>query len=188
MEITEVKVYDIEECVMYSGLSHSANGDPLFNLKRARMLGHATTGSGHDVFLSGITVSMNVKATHIWWMQFMRYSFQNIVTSQSKMHQVMEFDINIQSNEYVSENTRHEVQRLKDIHLNEQSEESFNRVIYNLPMGLELKARVRTNFLQLKTIYGQRKSHKLKEWADFCSWMKTIDHYGLFIGGGDGHE
>jgi len=41
--------------------------------------------------------------------------------------------------------------------------EFFQKIIYNVPMGFKLGARVNTNYLQLKTIYEQRKHHRLEE-------------------------
>ena len=41
-------------------------------------------------------------------------------------------------------------------------------IAYSCPMGLELTARITTNYLQLKTIWNQRHEHKLAEWRDFC--------------------
>ena len=36
-------------------------------------------------------------------------------------------------------------------------------VLANVPMGLEITARMSTNYLQLKTIYNQRKNHRKKQ-------------------------
>jgi len=42
-------------------------------------------------------------------------------------------------------------------------------------IGDKLGARVTTNFLQLKTMYGQRRTHRRQEWAEFCKWVESID-------------
>lgn len=31
-----------------------------------------------------------------------------------------------------------------------------------------------TNYRQLKTIYHQRKKHRLPEWRSFCEWIETL--------------
>jgi hypothetical protein len=37
--------------------------------------------------------------------------------------------------------------------------------------------RCTTNYLQLRTIYHQRKNHKLKEdWGAFCDWIKSLPY------------
>jgi hypothetical protein len=47
---------------------------------------------------------------------------------------------------------------------------AFMQCVSACPQGIELFMRCSTNYLQLKTIYHQRKNHKLKEdWVDgFC--------------------
>jgi len=45
----------------------------------------------------------------------------------------------------------------------------------NLPSGYEMWMHVTTNYLQLKTIYKQRRNHKLKEdWGAFCDWIESL--------------
>ena len=55
-----------------------------------------------------------------------------------------------------------------------------------MPSGLELTARMTTNYRQLKTIYAQRKNHRLPEWRRFCEWIEDLPMSELIIGGNDG--
>jgi hypothetical protein len=41
-------------------------------------------------------------------------------------------------------------------------------------MGYEMWMGISTNYLQLKTIYKQRRKHKLEEWKYFCDWIETL--------------
>ena len=59
--------------------------------------------------------------------------------------------------------------------------ESYLIVLYNIPTGFELTARMTTNYRQLKTIYFQRKSHKLPEWREFCHWIETLPMFKELI-------
>ena len=34
---------------------------------------------------------------------------------------------------------------------------------------------------QLKTMYYQRRNHKLKEWHTFCDWCLTLPHFTDFV-------
>lgn len=53
--------------------------------------------------------------------------------------------------------------------------EVYMKIISNCPMGFEMTMRVTTSYLQLKTIYLQRKNHKLKEdWQAFCNWCESL--------------
>ncbi|MGL4792447.1 MAG: hypothetical protein ACRC23_01855 [Aeromonas jandaei] len=56
--------------------------------------------------------------------------------------------------------------------------EVYMKIISNCPMGLEQTMRVTTSYLQLKTIYLQRRHHKLKEdWGNFCDWCESLPHF-----------
>lgn len=55
------------------------------------------------------------------------------------------------------------------------------KLISNTPLGFNLKARITTNYLQLKTIYNQRKNHKLPEWKQFCSWVEELPYTNKFF-------
>ena len=39
-----------------------------------------------------------------------------------------------------------------------------------------------TNYRQLKTIYLQRKNHKLKEWHEFCAWCESLPYFMELVG------
>lgn len=56
--------------------------------------------------------------------------------------------------------------------------EAFMEVVSNCPMGFEMVMAIETNYLQLKTIYEQRKHHKLAEdWGAFCEWCETLPKF-----------
>ena len=56
-------------------------------------------------------------------------------------------------------------------------------LLYNCPVGLQLTARMTTNYRQFKTIYKQRKNHTLPEWREFCKWIETLPYAELITGG-----
>ncbi|MGL5716517.1 MAG: hypothetical protein ACRCXX_14370 [Cetobacterium sp.] len=56
--------------------------------------------------------------------------------------------------------------------------ELYMRILSNCPQGLMKTMRVSTSYLQLKTIYLQRRHHKLKEdWGNFCDWCETLPNF-----------
>ena len=56
--------------------------------------------------------------------------------------------------------------------------ETFMKIISNLPCGFEMWMTVKTNYLQLKTMYNQRRTHKLKEdWGEFCDWCEKLPRF-----------
>lgn len=139
-----------------------------------KKLGSCPTGSGHDPFLSGIVVQFDLTFSKQAWAEAERYHFLDFVSSQSTMHRIARFDIEQQCNEYVTENTIAEVKRLADIYNADQTTENYLRLIYNTPAGFQLTARMTTNYRQLKTIYHQRKTHRLPEWREFCRWIEEL--------------
>jgi hypothetical protein len=66
---------------------------------------------------------------------------------------------------------------------NEVAGMTDEELVYNCPMGLELTARVTTNYLQLRTVYRQRKNHRLTEWHVFCDFIRNLPHAKEFITG-----
>ena len=58
----------------------------------------------------------------------------------------------------------------------------YLEILYNNPAGFRLTAGMTTNYRQLKTIYAQRKNHRLPEWREFCKWIQTLPHSELIIG------
>jgi len=192
MKVSNVRIYDLEESIVASGfpmipyfhepcfcdsVSDLQKGIHTADLDRAFRLASAPDGSGHRNFLSGILVSFNVTGTNAWWMQFERYHFAQIVSSMSKMHRLK---LMIQTGKFkfhekVFENGK---DLLQDIEFDGRGGEPLDEeeLVYNCPMGLELTARVTTNYLQLRTIYVQRKNHRLKEWRDFCAWIASLPY------------
>jgi hypothetical protein len=61
-----------------------------------------------------------------------------------------------------------------DTYQRNPTEYNWRHVIYSYPVGLVLTARMTTNYLQLKTIYAQRRTHRLPEWQLFCDWIETL--------------
>jgi len=58
----------------------------------------------------------------------------------------------------------------------------FMKVISNIPAGFEYWAGMTSNYLQLKTIYFQRKNHKLKEdWGYFCDWIEGLPMFAKLV-------
>ena len=105
------------------------------------------------------------------------------------MHCITKMDIENQCNKYVWKTT---IDQLKSavIYYNsvenknsQEAKELFLNIIYNIPSGFELTARMTTNYLQLKTIYGQRRYHKLPCWQMFCDWIEELPKSEWITGG-----
>lgn len=193
VEITNVKVYDLKESVIASRNAMRLTAPEYTqqefedSLKRATSLANAKSGSGHDNWLKGVRVSFDIKYPGYFTPELQRYNFMDIVTSSSKMHRIMQMDMGTCFNKYVTEYSKNQMKDLVDDYNRDPSYENFMAVISNCPMGLELFMRCSTNYLQLKTIYHQRKNHKLKEdWVEsFCkNFIEQLPYAKEFICGG----
>lgn len=211
MEIKNVRVYGLEESIIASGypMMIDAPNEKEFNnainrlsyaldigvedltdeekiekhSRRAEKLANTPLGSGHYTFLKGIIVQYDLIAPEYFWRQFDRYHFHDYVSSQSKMHRLIWFDLDKMCNPYVREDIK---QILKeeisfynkmlgsDKTPKEEKQKQFQRILSNCPMGIELTARITDNYLQLKSKYHQRRTHRLEEWQKYCDWIETL--------------
>lgn len=153
--------------------------------KTTRKLAGCPTGTGHDQFLTGIIVQFDLTFSIKAWTEAERYHFLDFVSSQSTMHMIAEFDIDKQCNEYVHPGTISIVKALLDCYKVYPTPENYLKLLYNVPVGFRLTARMTTNYRQLKTIYQQRKNHRLPEWREFCQWIKTLPEHELITGKDD---
>ena len=211
MDIKNVRVYGLEESIIASGypmLTETPGEDEFIGLtdmlpyardldthiNRAKKLAQTPLGSGHYTFLKGVIVQYDLIAPEYFWRQFDRYHFHDYISSQSKMHRILEFDIDEICNKYVTQNTIDELNYYIDLY-NDFDDRSlylpylelrggiqvpftkqnlFQMIISNCPMGIELTARMTDNYLQLKSKYVQRRYHKLEEWQYYCDWIETL--------------
>lgn len=185
VEITNVKVYDLKECVIASGFAMRTEKpeytDEEFekSLARAMRLAKAGGGSGHSNFRKGIRVSFDIKYPQYFTPELQRYGFVDIVTSSSKMHRLVKMDMDCCFNKYVLPEMKDIMKRLIVAYNENPSYEKFMTALSCCPLGVELFMRCSTNYEQLATIYRQRKNHRLKEdWVEgFCrDFIETLPY------------
>ncbi len=181
------RVYGLEESVRASKYPMAVNVDDVAYgiTDRVRSLANAEKGSGHDQFLTGIVVQFDLTFSIKAWVEAERYHFLDFVSSQSTMHRIASFDPLIQCNEYVDVGVINAMQRLLEAYKADKTPENRLRLLYNIPTGFRLTARMTTNYRQLKTVYAQRKNHRLPEWRDFCDWIEKELPHSYFITGGE---
>lgn len=183
--INNTEVYGLDKAVIASGnamrtvMSDNTAKMSDKDFHRATILGETGTGQGHDNFLNGILVQFDVYAPLYMWKQIQRYHFLDFISSQSTMHRLAKFNI---STECTSDTDPSIIARYQEL-LNEynknpdETSSLWRTLVASLPCGFVLGATMTTNYRQLKTIYNQRKNHKLKEWHEFCDWCLTLPHF-----------
>lgn len=183
MRVENVKVYGLENAIRVSKFPMAVNTETLTSeiTSNTKAMGSCEQGTGHDQYTTGIIVQFDLTFSNKAWVEAERYHFFDFISSQSTMHRAAKFDIASQCNEYVTDSTISEVNRLKEIYLQTNSKEDYLRLLYNLPSGFQFTAGMTTNYRQLKTIYYQRKTHRLPEWREFCKWIETLPKFKELI-------
>lgn len=194
-----------KECV----LNYSINGECAdiaiigpndFDLAR-RMI---KAGSSDRKFLRQIMVSVDITAPLYWWKQFDTYKVGTVANSTSTMHKLASTPITIDCFEtddmeedlmfyfkepyspdmYIGEYWAMLITDLEHLRkkYNETKDQRYwKELIRLLPEGWLQTRTVTLNYEVLRTIYSQRKNHRLSEWHVFCDWIKTLPYAESFI-------
>lgn len=183
LEVKNVKVYDLEESViacrnaMRTEMPEYTRYEFEESLPRARQLAACGGGSGHSNFRKGIRVSFDLIYPNYISPELQRYGFVDIVCSNSKMHRLVNMDMDACFNKYVCAGAKDLMKELIARYNQDKTYENFMLVLSNCPLGIQLFMRCSTNYEQLATIYRQRKNHKLKEdWGAFCDFIKSLPY------------
>lgn len=190
-QIINTEVYGVEKSLKASGnpMRTSFDRDAVNekDMKRAVRLGSARNGEGHDNFLKGIIVQMDLIAPLYFWKQAQRYHWFDFVSSQSTMHCLLKFNIESQCVKDTDQRVIEVVQSLVDEYFkmdenDPAKKEKWRTIVASLPCGFCLGATMTTNYQQLKTMYLQRRYHKLEEWHVFCRWCETLPYFKELTG------
>ena len=184
-KIENTEIYGINKSLIASGNAMRTTIDDNTadysdnDLKRSSKLAHTKTGEGHDNFLNGIIVQFDIYAPLYMWKQLQRYHFLDFISSQSTMHRLTKFNIYESCNDDVDIGILNRYEELLSFYNslepdNQYKNKLWRTLVASLPCGFILGATLTTNYRQLKTIYHQRKNHKLIEWHEFCKWCESL--------------
>lgn len=191
--ISNDKVYGLESSIKRAKYPMSTdtstlNTDLTDGIKKLAQSGR---GEGHDQWLTGVVVQFDLTLTVKCWTEAERYHFLDFISSQSTMHRITKFDLDKAYIEYVDPRIV-EIMKEKvalynemcaaEVRDEEAIKEQYLKVLYSNPCGFKLTAGMTTNYRQLKTIYNQRKTHRLPEWRAFCEWVHTLPMSELITG------
>ena len=182
-KIENTQVYGYERAIKASGnpmrtVIETTDIDEK-DIQRAVRLGTTKQGAGHDNFLKGILVQLDVTAPLYWWKQAQRYHWFDFISSQSTMHCLLKFDIRTQCVDEVDDRVIKVLEELVAEYnalpeFDESKKAKWRTLVATLPCGFCLGATMTTNYQQLKTMYYQRRTHKLEEWKIFCQWCESL--------------
>jgi len=203
--VSNAKVFGLEDSIRRAKFPMSVDPEALSKelTKGIKALAQSGRGEGHDQWLTGVIVQFDFTFSNKGYVEAERYHFFDFVSSQSTMHRITKFDLDEAYNEYVDPRIIDILkEKVKDYNdfvdsistgLLPQSEEELKKiekqkakkyleVLYSNPAGFRLTAGMTTNYRQLKTIYAQRKNHRLPEWRTFCKWIETLPMSELITG------
>lgn len=201
--VSNVNVYGFEEAVKGAKYSYAIDTNAVTSevTKTTLSLANSKAGSGHDQFMTGIIVQFDLTFSNKAWVEAERYKFLNFISSQSTMHRITKFDLDQAYLPYVDNRiveimkekvkAYNELQAQMTSFKNEGKDvsemmntlnEMYLEILYSNPAGFRLTAKMTTNYRALKTIYNQRKDHRLPEWRVFCEWVKTLPHSEFITG------
>lgn len=187
--IKNTEVYGLNKTFIASGnpmrteMANNTKEPTEKDIKRLINLSKTKIGEGHDNALNGIVVQFDLYAPLYMWKQLQRYHFLDFISSCSTMHCLSKFNVAEHCTKDVDKEILNRYQYLLDKYNNsaEKSKEQWRTLVASLPSGFVLGATMTTNYRQLKTIYFQRKNHKLSEWHEFCSWCETLPMFKELI-------
>jgi hypothetical protein len=135
---------------------------------------------GHNKYLESIVVWLDMTAPRYFWSEFDTYRVGVTKQSESTMHTIkrnpltqLDFVARIKA-EYLD-------------YLNALIEDCapIEKIKAALPEGFLQRRIVCTNYKALRTIYTQRRKHKLHEWKMFCQDLDEQLEYSSLLLGGD---
>ena len=185
--VSKCVVYGLEESIRRAKFPMSVAPETL-NVeltKGIEKLATSPQGEGHDQWLTGVIVQFDLTFTVKAWTEAERYHFFDFVSSQSTMHRITKFDLDAAYIDYVDPRII-AIMKEKVAEYNaadeEEKKEKYLEILYSNPCGFKLTAGMTTNYRQLKTIYYQRRNHRLPEWRSFCEWIETLPQSKLITG------
>lgn len=201
--VSNVQIYGFDDAVKGAKYSYAVDLDKVTPeiTKSTNSLAKSMPGSGHDQFMTGIVVQFDLTFTNKAWVEAERYKFLDFISSQSTMHRITKFDLDEAYISYVDKRIidvmkekvqdynelLEEIKELKEegknvSTLNDSANQKYLEILYSNPAGFRLTAKMTTNYRALKTIYRQRKDHRLPEWRAFCDWIRTLPHSEFITG------
>ena len=168
------------------------------DLKLAQQLIFA--GDEHAKFMRQIFVSVDITAPLYWWKEFDTYKIGTVANSTSTMHklaaepitkEMFEFDepwlvidkykithggeCETVFDDYIDDI----IDMCENLRLKykETNDRAYWRALIQLLPSAYLQTRTVTlSYANLRNIYFQRRSHRLLEWHNFCSWITILPY------------
>lgn len=167
-------------------------------------------GSEHRKFLRQIFISVDITAPLYWWKEFDTYKVGTVANSTSTMHKLTSQPITLncfEMDDYEEYSGFHSdflgedglsaddcesrldefisfLDGLRTKYLETKDKRYWKELVRWLPESWLQTRTVTMNYENLRTMYHQRKSHKLNEWSgkdnpnlpNFCAWVESLPY------------
>ncbi len=148
-------------------------------------------GPEHCKFLRQIFVCVDITAPLYWWKEADTYKIGTTANSTSTMHKITSAPITLECFEIEDYNPElsliddaniglrvdcflDDLEQLRQKYLETKDKRYWKELIRWLPNSWLQTRTITFSYANLHNIYFQRRNHKLKEWHDFCEWVKTL--------------
>ena len=153
----------------------------------------------HRKFLRQIMVSVDITAPLYWWKEFDTYKVGTTSNSTSTMHKLASTPITMDCFEtddyqdhlsalnertlstFIGEELIPYLEALRQKYNETKDKRYWKELIRWLPNGWLQTRTITMNYENLRSMYHQRKNHKLTEWHSFCEWVKSLPYAQEFI-------
>lgn len=198
IKIENLKVYGFESAMI--GMRNPMNSWPL-NDTKDDVIGKndfkllqqlCKAGADHRKVLRQMLISFDVVAPLYWWKEFDTYKVGTVSNSCSTMHKLtsrpltrddFSFEDMLDNECIVNEVIDNLNARISDYKADGKTNKSLWRTIIQLlPCAYNQRRTITCNYEVILNMYQQRKHHKLKEWIDFCMYMKiNLPYFNLIV-------
>ena len=145
----------------------------------------APMDGGHNKFLEQIQYWILIQAPLFWWKQADTYRVGISKSSESTMHKSWKNGLTQEMFETpIFQDTLNNLNKFIDEYNAEKTTTERKAylqdlIIGNLPDAYLQTRLVNVNAKCLRNMYLQRREHKLKQWRDFCAWIKELPYGDL---------
>ena len=142
-----------------------------------------SAGPEHMKFMRQIFVCVDITAPLYWWKEFDTYKVGTAANSTSTMHKLTsepitpdKFEWDIDFADYKNQ-IMDICENLRQKYLETKDKSYWRALVQVLPEAWLQTRTVTMSYANLRTMYFQRRNHKLTEWSeDFCNWVETLPY------------
>lgn len=141
-------------------------------------------GPEHSKFCRMIQVWVDMTLPLYLWSEFDTYKVGVTRNSCSTMYKLGTRDLTLEDFEesMVMDGFLKEFNTLvKKYREDKTNKELFFELKSILPSGYLIKSTLNMNYQVLRTIYFQRRNHRLRQWHTICDWVKTLPYAEFLI-------